>query len=156
MEEKNNQFFYTCLKKQEAIKEEFLLCTSREKKYEKIIEFGRKLPPMTAEEKRPENIVKGCQSIVYLSACLIDGKMHFSAASEALISAGLTMLLIKVYNEESPETILKCPPLFLEELEIHASLTPGRSNGLSNIYLRLKQEALKSLLYIQQSSSLVK
>ncbi|HSX03255.1 MAG TPA: SufE family protein [Rhabdochlamydiaceae bacterium] len=152
MEDKNNQFFYTCLEKQEALKREFASCLSREAKYEKIIELGRVLPPFAEEEKVPENLIKGCQSIVYLSSKLDDGKLKFSAFSLALISSGLAMLLIKIYDGETPETILKCPPLFLEELGIHASLTPGRSNGLSSLYLRMKQDALKFLVNIDQSA----
>jgi cysteine desulfuration protein SufE len=146
MEDKNNQFFYSCLEKQALLKQEFAHCTSREEKYEKIIEFGRQLPLLPEEEKTPENCVKGCQSIVYLSSRLEDGKLKFSAYSEALISSGLAMLLIKIYDEEDPETVLKCPPHFLDELDIHASLTPGRSNGLSSIYLRMKQDALNFLV----------
>lgn len=145
MEDKNDQIFNSCLKKQQILKERFLGC-SQEQKYEKIIELGRSLPKMKESEKIPENIVKGCQSIVYLSSELLEGKLKFSASSDALISSGLAMLLIQIYDEEPPETVLQCPPLFLDELGIHASLTPGRSNGLSNIYLRMKQEALKFLV----------
>ncbi len=153
MEDKNNQIFYSCLKKQQLLKQQFVGCVSQESKYEKIIELGRNLPKMDASEKIPENIVKGCQSIVYLSSHLQDGKLKFYASSEALISSGLAMLLIEVYNGEAPETVLQCPPLFLEELGIHASLTPGRANGLSNIYLRMKQEALKYLVTSQQTTN---
>jgi cysteine desulfuration protein SufE len=153
MEDKNNQFFSTCMEKQALLKQEFAHCSSRESKYEKIMEFGRQLPPFPEEEKKPENVVKGCQSVVYLSSRLEKGKLKFFAYSEALISSGLAMLLIKTYNDEEPEAVLKCPPLFLEELDIHASLTPGRANGLLSIYLRMKQDALKYLVNIQKSSN---
>lgn len=153
MEEKNNQNFYDCLKKQSQLKKEFTLCASKEMRYQKIIDLGKELPPISPENQTPENCVKGCQSLVYLHSYMKDGKIWFEAASEALISAGLASLLIKIYTGQSPETVLKCPPLFIEELQIHASLTPGRSNGLSSIYLRMKQDALKFLLPSNYSSS---
>lgn len=155
MEEKNNQFFYSCMQKQASLKKEFEQLLSKEGRYQKIIDLGKELPALSPENLTPENCVKGCQSLVYLHSYLVDGKMQFEAASEALISAGLAALLIKVYRGETPETVLKCPPLFLEELQIHASLTPGRSNGLSSIYLRMKQDALKYLVHFNHSANKV-
>ena len=75
-----------------------------------------------------------------------EGKLYFQAESDALISKGLAALLIAVYSGESPEAILKCPPSYLEEIGITASLTPNRANGLYSIHLRMKQEALKALI----------
>ena len=116
-----------------------------------IIAMGRELPHLSSSEKLPENIVKGCQSTVYLSSNLVEGQVLFGAESDALISSGLAAILIKVYSGEPPETVLKCPPDYLEELGISASLTPGRANGLYSIHLRMKQDALK--LYMRQISS---
>ncbi len=96
--------------------------------------------------KIPQNIVPGCQSVMYLHSRLEEGRVYFTVGSDALISAGLAALLVNVYNGESPETILKCPPDYIKELNIGASLTPGRANGLHNIHLRMKQDALKFLL----------
>lgn len=69
--------------------------------------------------------------------------MQFSAFSEALISAGLASLLIEVYGNEPPVTILKCPPNFLEALGMLSLLSPGRSHGLRNLFLRMQQLALR-------------
>lgn len=145
MSEAKNNFlqFSSCLVKQEKLKQMFSSCSTPESKYQKIIEFGKNLPPIPLEAKIPENIVSGCQSIVYLQSRSINGKIFFYASSEALISAGLVALLIFIYNEEDPETILKCPPQFIEELGLLSSLSPTRSNGLGNIYLRMKQDALR-------------
>lgn len=146
-EAKNNPSqFSSCITKQEKLKLVFSSCATPEAKYQKIIEFGKNLSPIPSEAKIPENIVPGCQSIVYLQSRLINGKIFFYASSEALISAGLVALLIYVYNEEAPETILKCPPQFIEDLGLSSSLSPTRSNGLGNIYLRMKQDALRHLL----------
>jgi cysteine desulfuration protein SufE len=135
--------FESCLKKQQQIKNIFASYATEEKKYEKIIELGRTLPIMSPQDKIPENLVKGCQSTMYLKSILQNGKVSFTAESDALISAGLAAVLLQVYEGESPETILKCPPSYLEDLGISASLTPNRANGLYSIHLRMKQDALK-------------
>lgn len=137
----------SCLEKQRLLIEQFKSCHTLEDRYQKIIELGRALPPLSPEHKIEENIVRGCQSIVHLHSILENEKIYFTASSEALISSGLAALLIAVYNGESPETILTCKPTFIEELQIHATLSPGRSNGLSSMLLRMQQDALKFLVY---------
>ncbi len=141
----------SCEKKQMQVKALFDACTSEELKYHKIIELGKQQPHLPDSEKTPENIVKGCQSTMYLTASFKDGCVFFAADSDALISAGLAAILIKVYSGETPEAILKCPPKYLEELGIGASLTPSRANGLYSIHLRMKQDALK--FYMQSRPS---
>jgi sulfur transfer protein SufE len=135
----------SCIDKQNEIKALFTACSTDDEKYRKIIDMGKKLPSLESAYKTPENIVKGCQSIIYLRSYMKEGRVYFEAASEALISAGLASLLIYVYNGETPETILTCPPAFLEDLGISASLTPSRANGLYSVHLRMKQDALKLL-----------
>lgn len=130
--------------KQESVKRIFQTCTSADERYRKLMELGRTLPPFQEAWKTPDKIVEGCQSIVYLHSEFKEGKIFFYASAEALISAGLAALLIMVYSGESPETVLKCPPTFIEELGLHTSLSPGRSNGLLSMHLRMKQEALQS------------
>lgn len=141
-----------CLTKQQAIKQIFSPCKSEEEKYAKIIELGRTLPPLSAQFKTEENLVRGCQSTMYLRSYSHQGAVYFEAESDALISSGLATLLLQVYSGETPETILKCPPTYLEELGIGASLTPSRANGLYSIHLRMKQDALKLLLQNQKLS----
>lgn len=121
-----------------------------EELYKKLIEMGKALPPYPLLFKTKEHLVRGCQSDLYLNASLKEGKLFFDALSESLISAGLAAFLISVYNGEPPETLLQHSPTFLEELGISTSLSPGRSNGLSSIHLRMKQEALKQFLFINQ------
>lgn len=142
--------YESCIEKQNIIKTLFAQCATEELKYQKIIEMGRKQPPLDPSYKIQENIVKGCQSTMYLRAYLNDDRVFFEAGSDALISSGLAAILIQVYNNETPETILKCPPDYLETLGISASLTPSRANGLYSIHLRMKQEALKLLLQQQK------
>lgn len=126
-----------------SIKDLFKNCTSPQEKYQKIIELGKQLPAFPEEKKISENIIQGCQSIVYFDSKLQNGKLFFSAYSDALISSGLAYLLITAYNDHSPEFILKTPPTFLQQLQINTSLTPGRSNGLASMFLRMQQDALK-------------
>lgn len=136
----------TVLQRQEALKDIFSKCTTPEARYEKIIAMGKELPSLDAAYKVDENIVQGCQSVMYLRSHMKDGKVFFEVSSEALISAGLAALLVFVYSGEPPEAILKIPATYLQDLGIYASLTPGRSNGLSSLYLRMKQDALKFLV----------
>lgn len=138
--------YMSFLEKEKQIIDLFGQCQNEEAKYEKIIELGRKQPPLESSNKIPENIVKGCQSTMYLHSSLKEGLVYFQAESDALISAGLAALLIAVYAGESPESILKNPPDYLETLGIKASLTPNRANGLYSIHLRMKQDALKFIL----------
>jgi cysteine desulfuration protein SufE len=137
--------FKTCLNKQQALKDFFSHCLAAEEKYTKIIELGQKLPPLDSSYHLPENLVEGCQSVMYLLATCENGEMSFKIYSEALISKGLAALLIFIYEGEPPETLIKCPPAVFSELGIQQSLSPGRSNGLLNLYLKMKQQALKAL-----------
>lgn len=140
--------FESCLRKQVTAENFFELCLTLEEKYQKIIELGKNLPPYPSLNKTAEYLVKGCQSTMYLRSYLKERKMYFEVYSEALISAGLAALLLSVYEGESPEVILKCPPLFLEKIGLYATLSPSRSNGLASLFLRMKQEALKALTKI--------
>ena len=132
-------------KKCDEVKKIFSML-SAEERYKTLIEMGRKLPRYPDELKTADRLVRGCQSILYLSAKAASGKMFFEAAGDALISVGLAALLIHLYSGEPPETILTKPPACIEELQIAASLSPHRSNGLSNIHLKMKQEAMKVLI----------
>ncbi len=138
--------FASCKQKQETMKKVFASCLTEEAKYQKIIELGRGMTPLGQQYKIPENLVKGCQSMMYLRSYVEEGRVYFEAESDALISSGLAAILIPVYSGEEPEAILKCLPDYLEELGISASLTPSRANGLYSIHLRMKQDALRFLM----------
>jgi cysteine desulfuration protein SufE len=132
----------SCLQKQQHLKEEFSKCLTSEAKYEKIIELGRLQKPLDASFQTPERIVAGCQSKMYLRSYLENDRVIFEAESDALISAGLGVLLTQVYSGETPETVLKCPPDYIKEIGLDTSLSPGRSNGLYSLHLKMKQDAL--------------
>ena len=135
--------FSSCLEKQQKVRDLFQAATTAEEKYQIIIDLGKKARRFTEQEKTEEQRVKGCQSRTFLKAELVNGKCLFEIDSEALISAGLGSLLTHVYSGESPEAVVRCPPTFLEELGIVKSLSPSRSQGLANMYARMKLEAIK-------------
>jgi len=137
--------YESCLEKQEKLKNLFTNFKDSNEKYHKIIDLGRQLPKMDISYKTEANLVKGCQSVMYLRGFLENDKVFFEADSDALISLGLCALLISIYSNESAETILKCPPNCLEELGISSSLSQNRANGLYSIHLKMKQEALRLL-----------
>ncbi|MGE3954645.1 MAG: SufE family protein [Parachlamydiales bacterium] len=117
--------------------------TTPEEKYKKIIEFGQELPPMSLQEEA--HLVPGCQSRVYLAPHVEGRLLYLSAASDALISAGLAHLLVAVYSGETPEAILRTPPTFFKELGILSSLSPGRANGLASMWRRIQELALSTV-----------
>jgi len=129
-----------------SVKKKFQSLSTPDEKYAYLIELGRALPPYPTQLRTPDRIVPGCQSTLYLSSHLENGKLFFQSNSDALISQGLAALLIQVYSNLPPQALLLNPPAFLHELGIFASLSPHRSNGLASIYARMKQEALKYLL----------
>jgi len=136
----------SCKQKQEEVKKLFSGLISIEAKYDKIIEIGRQQCRLHDKCRTDQYLVRGCQSKMYLVSYYVQGKVYFESESDAIISAGLSTLLIRVYSGEDPETILTCPPTYLEELNIPQTLTPGRANGLASIYLRMKQDALAYLM----------
>lgn len=137
--------FTTCLQKQEKIKEMFNACASEEAKYSLIMERGKQLKKLDTLYKTELNLVRGCQSTMYLHTYKKDDTLFFEADADAFISLGLAALLILIYSGETAETILKCPPTCLDELGLYAFLSPNRANGLYHIHLKMKQEALKTI-----------
>lgn len=138
--------FESCLNRQKLVQQQFAACRTDEERYEKIISLGKQNPPLADAYKTPENVVAGCQSRMYLRSYTKEGKIFFEAESDALISSGLAVILIEVYSGESAETILKCPPDYLDSLGLSTSLSPSRANGLYSVHLKMKQEALKHLM----------
>lgn len=123
----------------------FSCAHSPEEKYQTIISLGKKQQSLNTSDKIEQNRVHGCQSTTYLKTQFENGLLIFQIESDALISAGLGQLLVQVYSEESPETIIKNPPTYIENLDIRASLSPGRANGLASMWNKMVQQALSFL-----------
>lgn len=126
-----------------AIRALFAHAATPEERYQVLIDLGKKQPSLSADDKRPENRVHGCQSTTYLTCTEEGGALFFRSESEALISAGLGQLLTLAYSGMTPEEIERTPPTFLTDLGIPTSLSPGRAGGLASMYLRILQEARK-------------
>lgn len=127
---------------QEEIIEEFSVFSEWMEKYEYIIDLGKELSPMNEETKSEENLVKGCQSRVWVNAIFKDGLVSYEADSDAIITKGLIALLLRVYNRQSPDEILKHEPYFIEKIGLKEHLSPTRSNGLVNMVKKIKLYAL--------------
>ena len=135
----------TIQEKQQEIIDEFAIYDDWMDKYEYIIELGKSVPSLAPELKTKERIIEGCQSNVWLATELKDGKMLFSADSDAIITKGIIGLLIQVYNNESPADILQSELFFIKEIGLAEHLSPTRANGLLSMVKRMKTEALQSL-----------
>lgn len=125
-----------------SIIEEFSLFDSWEEKYEYLIDLGKKLPPIEASQKTEENIVRGCQSTVWLSAVFRNGRVYFFADSDAIIVKGLISMLIRVLSGNSPEDIVQAELQFIDTIGMHSHLAQTRSNGLRAMIRQMKNYAL--------------
>jgi len=135
----------TINEKQEDIIAEFSIYDDWMEKYEYIIELGKDLPEIAAEKKTKDRIIEGCQSQVWLDAEVKDGRMYFTADSDAIITKGIIGLLVRVMNGEKPEDIVKTDLFFIDEIGLKEHLSPTRSNGLLSMVKRIKLLALTSL-----------
>jgi len=107
-----------------------------------IMELGQKLPAMNEADKTEDNIVKGCQSKVWLTAKQNDGKVFFSGDSNTAITKGLVSLLITVFNGQSPETILNTDLYFMKKIGMERFIGTQRSNGFASMIKQIKLYAL--------------
>jgi cysteine desulfuration protein SufE len=129
----------TIQEKQAQVIADFSAVTDWEARYRKIIDLGKSLPAMDESLKIEQNIVKGCQSQVWLHASLDNqGNMILQGDSDALIVKGLVGLLLKIYSGSSPSDVLMTPPEFLKALGFEGNLSPSRSNGLHSMLKQIK------------------
>ena len=113
-------------------------------KYEYIIELGKALPPLPDDFRTPANIVKGCQSNVWLHSEVLDGTVTFMADSDAFITKGLIALLVRVLSGQGAEEIVNARLDFIDAIKLRSHLTEGRSNGLTAMIERMKREATRA------------
>jgi cysteine desulfuration protein SufE len=115
-------------------------------KYSYIIELGKELPLIDMQYKTPQHLISGCQSQVWLHADYKDGKIVFSADSDAIITKGIVNLLIKVLSNRAPQEILAARLDFIDEIGLRAHLSPTRSNGLNAMLKQMKMYATAFLM----------
>jgi cysteine desulfuration protein SufE len=125
-----------------SIIEDFSWLETWEEKYEYIIELGKKLPPLDDQYKKEENIIKGCQSTVWLVAEFKDGKVYYQAGSDAVIVKGLISMLLTVLSGRTPNEILNAKMDFIREIGMMSHLAQTRSNGLVSMIKQIKNYAL--------------
>ena len=122
--------------------EEFELFDDWMDKYNYIIELGKELPMIDEQYKTPEFLIDGCQSQVWLHADYKDGKVFFTADSDAIITKGIVNLLIRVLSGHTPKEILDNDLSYLDAIGLKNHLSPTRSNGLASMIKQIKLYAL--------------
>lgn len=128
--------------KEIEIVEEFAIYDDWMDKYEYIIELGKDLPIIDDAYKTEENVIKGCQSMVWLYAEKKDGKIVFTADADAIIAKGIVAILVRVLSNQSPDEILESKLEFIKEIGLQEHLSPTRSNGLVAMVKQIKLYAL--------------
>jgi len=127
---------------QQRIIREFSALSDWTERYKHIIKQGRELEPLDEEYKKEENLVRGCQSHVWLHTRIEDGKITFEADSDAAITKGLVALMVRFYSGHSPEEIIDTDPTFIKKIGMQDHLSPTRSNGLASMVKQMKIYAM--------------
>ena len=134
---------------QEEIIDEFELFEDWMQRYEYIIESGKSLPEIDEKYKSEDALIKGCQSKVWLHGDFKDGKLYFTADSDAILTKGIVALLLRVYSGQYPKDILDEEPFFIDAIGLKEHLSPTRANGLLSM---IKQIKLLALAYQARSN----
>ena len=127
---------------QDEVIEEFCDFEDWMDKYQLLIDLGNEQQPLDEKYKTEQNLIDGCQSRVWLQADMVDGKVVFQAASDALIVKGIVTLLIRVLSGHTPAEILEADLYFIEQIGLREHLSPTRSNGLLAMLKQMKLYAL--------------
>ncbi|WP_394747877.1 SufE family protein [Spongiimicrobium salis] len=127
---------------QEEIIDEFAMFDDWMQRYEYMIELGKSLPLINVEFKTDDNIIKGCQSKVWVHAELKDDKLNFTADSDAIITKGIIAILIRTFSHQKPQDIIAADTNFIDEIGLKEHLSPTRANGLVSMIKQLKLYAI--------------
>lgn len=127
---------------QDEIVEEFSLFEDWMQRYEYMIELGKSLPLIDPRHKTEDNIIKGCQSKVWVHADLSEEKLVFTADSDAIITKGIIAILIRVFSHQHPDAILGADTTFIDKIGLREHLSPTRANGLVSMIKQLKMYAI--------------
>ena len=127
---------------QEEIIDEFNLFDDWMERYEYLIELGKSLPLIDDQYKIEENIIKGCQSKVWLYSKMNDSKINFTADSDAILTKGLVALLLRVFTNQTPKDILAADTIFIDKIGLKEHLSPTRANGLVSMLKQIKLYAI--------------
>ncbi len=127
---------------QDEIVDEFSIFEDWMQRYEYMIELGKSLPLINGKFKTEDNLIKGCQSKVWVHAELEDEKLVFTADSDAIITKGIIAILIRVFSNQKPGDIIEANTGFIDRIGLKEHLSPTRANGLVNMIKQLKLYAV--------------
>jgi cysteine desulfuration protein SufE len=127
---------------QDQIIEEFTMFDDWMDRYQQLIDLGNDLNPIDEKKRTEQHLIKGCQSKVWVDAELVDGKLQFTADSDAIITKGIVALLIRVLNNQSPQHVIDADLYFIDKIGLKENLSPTRSNGLLAMIKQMKLYAL--------------
>ena len=134
------------LPQEKEIISEFEIFDNWMEKYEYLIDLGKDLPIIESSYKQDDNLIKGCQSRVWLFAEYDEGKVSFFADSEAIITKGIIALLIRVLNHQSPRHIIDAELNFINKIGLTNHLSPTRANGLLEMVKQMKAYAYSLMI----------
>jgi len=132
----------TIQENQAEIVEEFSMFEDWMQRYEYMIELGKSLPLIDEPYKTDDNIIKGCQSKVWVHAELEGDKLVFTADSDAIITKGIIAILIRAFSNQKPKDIIDADTAFIDEIGLKEHLSPTRANGLVSMIKQLKMYAI--------------
>lgn len=127
---------------QDQIVEEFSIFDDWMDRYQQLIDLGNDLKPIDEKKRTDQYLIKGCQSKVWVDAELFNGKVFFTADSDAIITKGIVALLVRVLNHKTPQEILDADLYFIDKIGLKENLSPTRSNGLLAMVKQMKMYAL--------------
>ena len=127
---------------QNEIVDEFAMFDDWMQRYEYMIELGKSLPIIDEHFKTDENLIKGCQSKVWLHAEMKDGMVQFTADSDAIITKGIVAILIRAFSNQTPKDIIDSDTNFIDEIGLKEHLSPTRANGLVSMIKQIKMYAI--------------
>lgn len=127
---------------QSELVDEFSMFDDWMERYEYMIELGKSLPIIDSQYKKEENLIKGCQSKVWLHAELNNNKIVYTADSDAIITKGIVSILIRTFTNQSPSEILAANTNFIDEIGLKEHLSPTRANGLVSMIKQIKLYAV--------------
>ena len=127
---------------QQNLIEDFSFFEDWTQRYEYMIELSKCLEKMDEQMKNDKNIIKGCQSKVWLHAELNEGKIKFLADSEAIITRGIIAILLTIFNNRTPKEIIESDTNFIEKIGLKEHLSPNRANGLYSMIKQIKFYAI--------------
>ncbi len=127
---------------QEELIDEFAMFEDWMQRYEYMIELGKSLPLIDPKYKSENKLIKGCQSQVWLHSELKDGKVVFTADSDAIITKGIVAILVRAFSNQTPQDILNANTNFIDEIGLKEHLSPTRANGLVSMIKQMKLDAM--------------